>query len=232
MILGLVPARGGSKGIRKKNIKELLGKPLIAYAIEQGLASPLIDMVVVSTDDPVIAEVARECGAEVPFMRPAELARDDTPMFPVMEHALDAVEAESGKEVSHIVLLDATSPLRLVSDIDNAMKLFDGGACDAVISGCEAHRSPWFNMVALDGEGYAGLLIGSGDVGRRQDCPDAYDLDTTVWIYTRDAIKVIKKRMPPRTRLYKVPQVRAFHIDTELDFEIVAFLMSKTAPKV
>ncbi|VAV82227.1 N-Acetylneuraminate cytidylyltransferase, partial [hydrothermal vent metagenome] len=86
MILGLVPARGGSKGIKKKNIKELLGKPLIAYSIEQGLASTVIDKVVVSTDDAEIADIARAAGAEVPFMRPAELARDDTPMFPVMEH--------------------------------------------------------------------------------------------------------------------------------------------------
>jgi len=161
-------------------------------------------------------------------MRPSELARDDTPMFPVMEHALDAVEAESGEEVSRLVLLDATSPLRVVSDIEAAMKLFEDGACDAVISGCEAHRSPWFNMVALNDKGYVGLLNGSGDVGRRQDCPAAYDLDTTVWIYTRAAIKDIKQRMPPRTRLYKVPPERAFHIDTELDFEIVSFLMNRT----
>jgi len=228
MILGFVPARGGSKGIKKKNIKELLGKPLIAYSIEQGLASTVIDKVVVSTDDAEIADIARAAGAEVPFMRPAELARDDTPMFPVMEHALDAVEAEYGEQVSHLVLLDATSPLRVSSDIEEAMKLFEGGGCDAVISGSEAHRSPWFNMVAIDGEGYAGLLNGSGDVGRRQDCPEAYDLDTTVWIYTREAIKVIKKRMPPRTRLYKVPPERAFHIDTELDFELVSFLMKRT----
>jgi len=228
MILGLVPARGGSKGIKKKNIKELLGRPLIAYSIEQGLASPVIDRVVVSTDDREIAEVARAAGADLPFMRPAELARDDTPMFPVMEHALDAVEAEKGEQVSHLVLLDATSPLRLVSDIEDAMGLFEGGNCEAVISGTQAHRSPWFNMVSIDDRGYVGLLNGSGDVGRRQDCPQAYDLDTTVWIYTRAAIKDIKKRMPERTRLYIVPAERAFHIDTELDFEIVSYLMKRT----
>ena len=230
MVLGLIPARGGSKSIKKKNIRHLLGKPLISYTIECALACSFIDKAVVSTDDPEIADISKESGAEVPFIRPPELAMDDTPMLPVMQHAIETVEAIYREKVNILILLDPTSPLRRVKDIEEALSLFHhDDACQAVVSGCKAHRSPYFNMVRLE-DGFVQILIHTDkDIGRRQDCPSAYDLDTTVWIYSREAIMDIRKRIPPRTRLYIVPEERSIHIDTELDFMIVEFLMRESS---
>lgn len=230
MVLGLIPARGGSKGIKKKNIRHLLGKPLISYTIECALACSLIDKVVVSTDDSEIAEISRESGAEVPFVRPPELAKDDTPMLPVMQHAIETVEETYREKVDILILLDPTSPLRKVKDIEEAFSLFThDGACQAVVSGCKAHRSPYFNMVRLE-DGFVQMLVQTDkDIGRRQDCPPVYDLDTTVWIYSRETIMDIRKRIPPLTRLYIVPEERSIHIDTERDFMIVEFLMRESS---
>lgn len=227
MVLGLIPARGGSKGIKNKNIRYLLGKPLIAYAVQCGLACNKIDKLVVSTDSEEIAEIARECGADVPFIRPAELAGDETPMMPVMQHCIETVEAMYREKVNVLVLLDSTSPLRKVEDIEGALSLFsEEGSCEAVISGCRAHNNPYFNMITLM-DGYARLVIPT-DIGRRQDCPPVYDLDTTVWVYSRRAIMEIGQRIPPHTRFYSVPEERSVHIDTEIDFKIVEYLMSQS----
>jgi len=230
MVLGLIPARGGSKGIKKKNIRHLLGKPLISYTVECAHACSFIDKVVVSTDDSEIAEISREWGAEVPFIRPPELAKDDTPMLPVMQHAVESVEAIYRERVNILILLDPTSPLRKVKDVEEALSLFSrDGACQAVVYGCEAHRSPYFNMVRVE-DGFVQILMQTDkDIGCRQECPPVYDLDTTVWIYSREAIMDIGKRIPPRTRLYLVPEERSIHIDTELDFMIVEFLMKQSS---
>lgn len=229
MVLGLIPARGGSKGIKKKNIRHLLGKPLISHTIERARACSFIDKVVVSTDDSEIAEISREWGAEVPFIRPPELAKDDTPMLSVMQHAIETIEAIHREKVNILILLDPTSPLRKVKDIEEALSLFQSDStCQAVVSGCKAHRSPYFNMVRLE-DGFVQILIHTDkDIGCRQDSPPVYDLDTTVWIYSREAIMDIRKRIPLRTRLYIVPQERSIHIDTELDFMIVEFLMKES----
>jgi CMP-N,N'-diacetyllegionaminic acid synthase len=229
MVLGLIPARGGSKGIKKKNIRQLLGKPLISYTIECARACSFINKAVVSTDDSEIAKISRKWGAEVPFIRPAELAKDDTPMLPVMQHAVQSVEEIYREKVKILVLLDPTSPLRKVKDIEEALSLFHrDGTCQAVVSGCEAHHSPYFNMVCLE-NGFVQILIHTDkDLGCRQECPPVYDLDTTVWIYSREAIMDIGKRIPPRTRLFLVPEERSIHIDTELDFKIVEFLMKQS----
>jgi CMP-N-acetylneuraminic acid synthetase len=228
IILGLIPARGGSKGIKKKNIRNLLGKPLIAYAIECGLACSFIDKVVVSTDDPEIAEISKNWGADVPFMRPVELAQDNIPMLPVMQHALKAIEDVYSQKVDIVILLQPTSPLRKVEDIIEAFKLFKKyDSCHAVISGCRAHNSPYFSMVHLE-NGFAKILINyENPIGRRQDCPLVYNLDGTVWIYSREALMQLEMRIPPRTLFYEVPEERAFDIDSELDFKIIEFLMSR-----
>ncbi|MBW8039128.1 MAG: acylneuraminate cytidylyltransferase family protein [Planctomycetes bacterium] len=226
--LGLIPARGGSKGIRRKNTRYLSGKPLIAYSIECGLACPSIDKVVVSTDNREIAEISRDLGAEVPFMRPSELAQDETPMLQVMQHALETAENIYHKKVDTLVLLQPTSPLRKVSDIEESLLIYlQDKDCQAVISGRTAHFNPYFNMACLE-EGYVQLAIPpSEDIGSRQKCPVVYDLDGTVWIYSREALMDIKKRIPPRTRLFEVPEERVIEIDTELDFKIAEILMSQ-----
>ena len=224
MILGLVPARGGSKGVPGKNIRKVSGKPLIAYAIECGLKCPSIDHVIVSTDNKMIADIAEEFGAEVPFMRPSEIASDIAPMLPVMQHAIVNSEKFYGSMVDYLVLLDPTGPLRVVDDIENCIKLCRETGCDAVISGSTAHRNPYFNMVRENG-GYVHLVCLSGEsIGRRQDAPLVYDLNTVVWVYTRNALIDKKARIPEKTRLYLVPSERAIDIDTEFDFQILEFL--------
>ncbi len=229
MKLGLIPARGGSKGIKKKNIRNLLGKPLISYTIECSRACSFLDKVIVSTDDPEIAEISKEWGAEVPFKRPPELAKDNIPMMPVMQHAIETAETVYKEKVNILILLDPTSPLRKVQDIEQAFLIFNKDkTCQAVISGKEAHRSPHFNMVRLEDDFVQILIRSDKDIGCRQDCPPVFDLDTTVWMYSREAIMDMGMRIPPYTRLLVVPEERSIHIDTELDFKIVEFLMRKS----
>ena len=227
MILGVIPARGGSKGVSGKNIRSVLEKPLIAYAIECGLKCPSIDNLIVTTDNEEIASISRKWGADVPFMRPGELCGDEIPMLPVLQHALNTSEQYYKKTVEILVILDPTGPLRTVGDVEGCIKLFRDSNCDAVISGNLAHRNPYFNMVMED-NGYVHLVIPtSKPIGRRQDCPVVYDLNTVVWIYSRKALMKEKARIPKRTLLYLVPPERAIDIDTELDFKILEFLMAQ-----
>lgn len=228
MMIGVIPARGGSKGVPQKNIKDLCGKPLICYAIEAASASQQIEQVVVSTDCEEIAQVARDAGASVPFMRPSELAQDQSGMMPVLAHALTEMEKIKNQSIEGIALVDPTAPFRLPSDIDQAVELFRSQSCEAVISGHTAHRSPWFNMVKKNG-GFVQLVNdGEGSVVRRQDAPKIYDLNTVVWVWGRDAI-IRQDRIPKKTLLYEVPSIRGIDIDTELDFKIAEYLMKEQA---
>ena len=150
-------------------------------------------------------------------------------MLPVMQHAIETAETVYKEKVNILILLDPTSPLRKVKDIEQALSIFNKDkTCQAVISGCEAHRSPSFNMVRLEDDFVQILIRSDKDIGCRQDCPPVFDLDSTVWMYSREAIMDMGKRIPPCTRLYIVPEERSSHIDTELDFKIVEFLMRES----
>ena len=225
IILGVIPARGGSRGVIKKNLRPLCGKPLIVYAIECGLNCRSIDHLLVSTDDHEIAEVAKRNGAEVPFLRPSELATDTTPTLPVLQHAVIEAEKVYSKRVRCVVLLEPTGPLKTEEDVEAALKIFREGDCNAVVSGNVAHRNPYFSMVEMR-DGYVHLskepLM---SVGRRQDTPGVYDLNPIVWIYSRKALFEERARIPNRTRIYLVPPERAFDLDTEFDFELMEYMM-------
>ena len=132
-VLGLIPARGGSKGVPRKNIKLLCGKPLLEYTAQAALASRLLSRVILSTEDEEIAEAGRRCGLEVPFLRPQELAADDTPMLPVIEHAVRWVE-ERGERFDAICLLQPTNPLRRAEEIDGCIELLIGTGADSVVT--------------------------------------------------------------------------------------------------
>jgi len=228
VIIGVIPARGGSKGIPNKNIRPLLGKPLIEYSIKTGLECSSLDHLIVTTDSHEIARISVECGADVPFMRPPELASDEAPMLPVLQHAITASENYYKKTVDVLVLLDPTGPLRIVDDVEGCLNLFLESDCDAVISGNQPHRSPYFNMVCPD-NGYVTLAIRPSEpIGRRQDSPKVYDLNTVVWVYSRKALMEEKARIPKRTLLYLIPSERAVDIDTELDFKVLEYLMEQT----
>ena len=143
-VVAIVPARGGSKGIPRKNVREVAGHPLIAYSIAAGLASPLVDRVIVSTDDPEIADISRAYGAEVPFMRPAALAADDTPDHPVFVHALDWLARHENHYPALVVHLRPTSPLRQVADLDRAIELLETDPrASAVRAVCEPFQNPY-----------------------------------------------------------------------------------------
>ncbi len=224
--LALVPARAGSKGVPGKNLRPVGGKPLLAHAIEVARKSPSVHRTVVSTDGDEIARVAREHGAEVPFLRPAGLARDDTPMLPVMEHAIRACEEAWGDRIDPLVLLHPTSPLRAVEDVEACVALVRSGACDLAVTARPARRSPHFNMVQDAGDGFARLVVPDVGVTRRQDAPAVFDLDTSVWAYSRAAILDERARLPRRTKVHVIPEERSIDLDTELDFLVLECLLA------
>ena len=141
-IIAIIPARGGSKGVPRKNIKLLNGKPLISYSIRAALKSKFIDRVIVSTDDKEIAEIAKRYKAEVPYLRPAELAQDTSPTLPVLQHAVKYLEEKENYKTDLIVLLQPTTPLILASDIDSAIKQLIKTKTNSCVSICEISERP------------------------------------------------------------------------------------------
>jgi len=226
-VVAFIFARGGSKGVPGKNIRPLAGKPLIAHSIDTALQSPFIERVVVSTDDEKIAEVAREYGAEVPFIRPDHLAKDDSPEWLAWRHALDFLEKEAGEQVDLFVSVPTTSPLRSVEDINVAIKRYMREDVDAIISVTPAQRNPYFNMVTLTGEGYAEIAIqNTNEVVRRQEAPDMFDVTTVVYAVRPGFIKKCDRLFDGKVGVVEVPQERALDIDTEFDFRVAEALFA------
>lgn len=230
-------ARGGSKGVPRKNIRPLAGRPMIAYAIETALQSKLIDRVVVSTDDAEIADVAKSWGAEVPFMRPAILASDDAPEWLSWQHAIRALQEEdSAFRLGLFVSVPVTSPLRAVEDLDAVIRAFDPATTDAVISIRAAQRNPYFNMVRIDPDGYARIVI-APEAGptRRQSAPVVFDMTTVAYVAAPEYVLTSPSFFQGRIRAVEIPVERAMDIDSELDMEIAEFLMQRqhrlTTPK-
>lgn len=228
-ILGAIFARGGSKGVPRKNIRPLSGKPLIAYAIECAKAVPLIDRVIVSTDDEEIAVVAKQYGAEVPFMRPAELAQDTSPELLAWKHALETMEKQLGHAVDVLVSVPTTSPLRVPQDVEACLRMLLDSDADIVVTITEAHRSPYFNMVTLDSDKNARLVIPpSGAVlTRRQDAPVVYDMTTVAYAVRAAYVKTTTAVMAGKVKAVIVPKERTLDIDTLLDFEMAECIMRR-----
>lgn len=225
-VVAFIFARGGSKGIPRKNIKPLAGKPLIGYAIDIGLSSDLIDRVIVSTDDEEIAQVARKLGAEVPFLRPGHLAQDDSPEWLAWQHALQTLQHQEDTRPEVFVSIPPTSPLRQVEDVEKCIRLLARGDTDVVITVTEAHRNPYFNMVRMDGDGLAHLLVdGGSSVVRRQDAPLVYDMTTVAYAARPEFVLEARSVFDGRVRALFVPPERALDIDMELDFQFAEFLL-------
>jgi len=222
-ILAIIPARGSSKGMPRKNIRLLCGKPLIAYTIETALKSKLVDRVVVSTEDKEIADISKEHGAEV-ISRPPELAQDDTPSFPVFQHAITHLEEVNDYHPKIIVILQPTSPLRIVEDIDRAIEGFLEAKYDSVVSVCEVEHPPHW-MYTLAGERLKPLIEGGKKVVRRQDAPKVYRLNGAVYVSSRDTAMKENRVLGRDTKAYIMPLERSIDIDTELDFKLAEFLM-------
>ena len=214
--LGLIPARGGSKSVPRKNVRELAGKPVLAWTVEAALECPLLDRVVVSTDDEEIAEVARRHGAEAPFLRPAELARDDTPDLPVYRHALEAL----GEGPDAVAWLRPTVPLRTADDVTAAIRLLEGTGADCVRSVCAAEHSPYW-MGRVEGDRFLPLLEEVFD--RRQLLPEIYRLNGAVDVVRCASVGDVL--FGGDVRAYVMPPERSVDIDGELDFLIAEALL-------
>ena len=224
----LICARGGSKGIPFKNIRDLGGQPLIAWSIETANRCRFIDRIVVSTDSERIADVARYFGADVPFMRPATLAGDNSPEWPVWQHALREIEKSDYFEPDYLIVLPPTSPFRSVTNIKKGIEQFYEGDTDIVISIRESGRNPYFNMVELNPEGFAQLCKQSDKmITRRQNAPRVFDMTTVLYVSSREFILNSKGAFDGRVKAITIPDIRAMDIDTEMDLKFSEFLISE-----
>lgn len=227
-IVACIFARGGSKGLPGKNIKKLAGKPLLAWSIEHARAVPRIERVIVSTDSEEIAAVARAHGAEVPFLRPPELARDDSPEWLAWRHALEFLKRDEGTLPEAMVSLPTTSPLRVPEDIENCLDVFERDWPDMVITVTEARRSPYFNMVTVDEVGSARLVIPPATgITRRQDAPLVHDITTVVYVARPEFVLAHQGLFEGRISAVHVPPERALDVDTPLDFRMAECMMEK-----
>lgn len=226
--LGFVFARGGSKGVPNKNLRLLGGKPLIGHAIEAALSSQSLDRVIVSTDSLEIAHAARTFGAEVPFMRPDDLASDDAPERLAWRHAIEQMEELEGKRVDVLVSIPPTCPLRLPLDIDRAVESLKRSNGDIVLSAMTASCNPYFNMITIGDNGSAELAAKpNGRVTRRQDAPRVYELTAVAYAAKRDPIFEFESIFDCDARAIQIPAERAVDIDTELDLQFAEFLYSQ-----
>lgn len=220
-------ARGGSKGVPRKNIRMLDGKPLIAHSIGHVAGSRAVSQHIVSTDDLEIADVAKQFGAEVPFMRPAELATDSAAEILSWKHALNWVK-DAGRACEIFVSVPATAPLRRSEDIDRCVEQLIATKADLVLCVTASHHSPYFNMVNVDDAGATSLMLGEANVTRRQDAPKAFNVTTVAYAARPEYILEAKSLWDGNIASVEVTAESAIDIDTELDFEVAEFLKSRS----
>ena len=226
-ILCTICARAGSKGVANKNLRLINNKPLIVYSIEQAIATKLFDQIVVSSDSKEIREVALANGATFCVDRPAELATDTAPKLPAIKHCVENAEEKFG-QFEVIIDLDATAPLRESSDIIGALELLQSAQADNVITGTPAHRSPYFNLVETDANGIVSLSKPPANVvARRQDSPQCFDMNASIYVWRRQALFANENLFTGNTRLFVMPRERSLDIDSQADFEMVEWMMTK-----
>jgi CMP-N,N'-diacetyllegionaminic acid synthase len=220
--IATICARGGSKGLPRKNVRPFAGKPLIAHTIEQALACPLIEGVYVSTDDEEIAEVALEFGAQVPYRRPAELATDQSAKIPAIEHLVAYLEKQ-GEQIATVVDLQPTSPLRNQDDLAAAIRL--GADAELVVSVTEPSHNPYYSLVEVQGDGTL-RVSKSADIVRRQDMPVVYGLNGSIYVWRRAALaKAVRDGFwSVAIKPSVMARVRSVDIDDALDFEWAEWL--------
>jgi len=231
-IIALIPARGGSKSVPKKNIRILAGKPLITYSIKEALKSQYIDRVIVSTDDSQIAKIANEYNAEVPFIRPPELAGDEVTTLPVLQHAVRWLEKEEGYCPEIVILLQPTSPLRKAEHINQALTLFFDTNADSVISVCESSHSPYW-MRVVDSQGRINPFIEKGlfaaqEPGHasRHNLPKTFLINGAIYITTPEVLSK-DKFLGDDTRALIMNEKDSMDVDSEWDFDLAEFIFGK-----
>jgi len=221
-------ARGGSKGVQKKNIKRLGGKPLIAYSIECALRNKNISRVLVSTDCEEIAQIACDFGAEVPFIRPRALSLDNSPEWLAWRHAI-CWYADNCGVMDNFLSLPPTAPFRSDKDVDACIELRrTNRQLDVALTVCDSVRSPYFNIVKIDAAGYARVFADSqGVIARRQDVPSTYDITTVAYCCRPEFVLENDHMFAGRVKAAHVPLERSLDIDTPFDFMVAEALLDK-----
>lgn len=232
-VLGLIPARGASKGVPRKNIKELCGKPLLAYTAESALSAGRLSRVVLSTDDEEIARVGKALGLDVPFTRPADLAADDTPTFPVVLHALQTLE-EAGDRFDAVCLLQPTNPLRRSDDIDKCIELLERTSADSVFTVRrvpDEYNPKWVYWK----EGDDRMRLSTGEtipVPRRQELPPAYHRDGSIYVTRCCTLQSYGNLYGRDTRGYEIADGHHINIDTFQDWAAATSLLEQRSISV
>lgn len=221
-LLAIIPARGGSKGIPRKNIKPLYGKPLIGWSIDAAKKSKFVERVVVSTEDDEIAKIACELGAETPFMRPQGLAEDDTPGIAPVLHAI-----ENLTEFDWVVLLQPTSPLRTAEDIDGIVRFCIDKKAPSAVSVCEVCKHPYWMFLRDELERLQPMFPQEVESLQRQDLPQAYVLNGALYLARIDWLKEYKKFIRPETLGYVMSQHSSTDIDSTLDWHWAEFMIAQ-----
>jgi CMP-N-acetylneuraminic acid synthetase len=228
-------ARAGSKGLKGKNIRSLLGIPLIAHSIKQAREWGKAKKIVVSTDSPEIAAIARRYGAAVPFLRPKALAGDTSAKLPAIRHAFKTCEELYGIKYDFVVDLDPTAPLRTKKDLDNCYKMFVSKRPKSLFSVVRSRKNPYFNMVEKQPGGWVKLCkkLPNGAV-RRQDAPRVYDLNASIYFLSRKLLLAEDQKsvITDRSLIYVMEDYAAFDIDCERDFVFVEYLAKKGFVKI
>lgn len=223
-------ARGGSKGVPNKNLREVAGKPLLAHTVEHALGAGIFDVVAVSSDSPAILDAARRFGAQELVERPAELASDTAPKVPAIRHAVRTVEERRGVRFDTCCDLDATAPLRSADDVRQAVSLLEDRGVKNVFSVVPARRSPYFNLVEVGPDGVARLSKKlDKPVFRRQDAPACFDMNASIYVWRRDALDLADTVFLDDTAAYVMGHRSAFDIDDEVDLKVVELLLKERA---
>jgi CMP-N-acetylneuraminic acid synthetase len=228
-ILGLTLARGGSKSVPRKNIKPIMGVPLICYTITEALKSKFITRYIVSTDDEEIQQVAIQCGAEAPFLRPSEFSTDEASSVSAMQHAVDWIEQQEGVEYDYIVELMCTNPMKTVEDIDASIEKLISTKADSVIAVHQLEDHHPARIKKIIDDKITDFCIPEIPESRRQDLkPEAYIRSGSIYALKRDYLMIEGKRYgSDDSRPYILPQERAVNIDTEIDFMIAELMLNK-----
>ena len=225
--LGLVAARKGSVGVRGKNLIKIQNEEIAKTAIKLALKCKSIDKVILSSDSVKILNLTNKNSKLIKLRRNNNLAKNNTPMLPVIRNAINFFEKTEEKKISKIVIFDPTSPLRSINDIQNAIKVFNKKKPDLLLSVHEGQHNPYFSMVEKRGKYYQLSKNHKKDPGSRQRVPMVYEINTIVWIYSRKAIFLEKKRIPKKTLIFKTPVKRSIDIDTNDDIDRIYYYLNK-----
>ena len=225
-ILAIIPARGGSKGVPRKNIKDLCGKPLIQYTIEAAKKSKYIDRIIVSSDDSEILNTVKNVGIDVPFIRPNEISKDDTPSMDVIMHCLEWLRRNENYIPKYICLLQCTSPFRDEKHIDEAIEKMISENGSSIVSVCESEVSPYW-MKKIENGKLIDFINNNEAYSRRQELPKVYQLNGAIYISEINNLLENKKWYTDNTLGYVMDSASSLDIDTSMDFKIAEVIMKE-----